>query len=105
MCGLSTRGVSVSERHPTPAGALSPEDDLIVTFLDRNGATFLMRLAQELPGDVERIRERCHDLADRGYLERESRTYYALAESGRRYLRRTEARTGDANADGEAEAA
>lgn len=85
----------MSERPPTPTGALPAEDDLIITFLDRNGATFLMRLAQELPGDVERIRERCHDLTDRGFLERKSRTYYALAEGGRRYLRRTEARTGD----------
>jgi Mn-dependent DtxR family transcriptional regulator len=85
----------VSERPLTPTGALPAEDDLIVTFLDRNGATFLMRLAQELPGDVERIRERCHDLAEQGFLERRSRTYYALGEGGRRYLRRTEARPGD----------
>jgi len=61
-------------------------DEAILAFLDSREATYLAVMAQELSFPVALLKGRCHWLAERGLLDRESNTYYAITEAGRRRL-------------------
>jgi predicted transcriptional regulator len=64
-----------------------PADIPMLQFLRKRGPTYHINIAKALPYDIQYVSRRCKYLCDRGLLERQSRTYYALTERGEQILK------------------